>query len=131
MNSTLYLFIRLTLGFVLYFSVVSTVYALAYHIYPTRYNGIIILFYIIFAAKIIINHCNNIHQDSEEERKTDVKNPVVINIEAECVICLDNISRQNIVYDLGCQHVFHKQCIDKWVHYGSTCPLCRNDIIVE
>jgi hypothetical protein len=89
----------------------------------------------MFATRVIYNH-NDRQQEMETpeilvERKTDVKNPVIINIESECVICLDNISKQNNVYDLGCHHTFHKNCIDKWVHYGSTCPLCRNDINVE
>ena len=133
MNSTLKLILMLIIGFILYFTFISTVYFTMVGVYPTRYNAIIIIFYIIFAGKMIINKCNTIEEEPEEPvRPTNVKNPKKNNTQTlECVICLDDIEKQNSIYDLGCKHHFHQRCIDKWVHYGSTCPLCRIDISVE
>ncbi|XP_052227550.1 uncharacterized protein LOC127842209 isoform X2 [Dreissena polymorpha] len=41
-----------------------------------------------------------------------------------CVICHDSIS-QEPVKELDCKHVFHSQCISKWVERERTCPTCR------
>jgi hypothetical protein len=43
----------------------------------------------------------------------------------ECVICLEMFGDQSMVRRLQCHHVFHADCINKWLlkrHY--TCPLC-------
>tara|TARA_B100000900_G_C20326326_1_gene612306 strand:+ start:126 stop:533 length:408 start_codon:yes stop_codon:yes gene_type:complete len=53
------------------------------------------------------------------------------NIEnKECSICLEEFSK-NVGYRvLGCGHIFHKRCIDKWLYKDNKlkCPLCRVDI---
>ena len=46
---------------------------------------------------------------------------------SECVICCDTIS-DNILKLNNCNHIFHKDCIYKWIHYNRTCPLCRANI---
>jgi hypothetical protein len=28
----------------------------------------------------------------------------------------------------ACDHVFHSQCLRKWIHRHVTCPLCRTAI---
>ena len=45
----------------------------------------------------------------------------------ECPICFDNI----IDIDksvLKCNHMFHKECIDKWFKKSHCCPLCRDSL---
>ncbi|KAJ4803694.1 RING-H2 finger protein ATL13 [Rhynchospora pubera] len=44
-----------------------------------------------------------------------------------CAVCLGQLSSSHEVRELGnCSHLFHKECIDKWVDLGKvTCPLCR------
>ena len=45
-----------------------------------------------------------------------------------CSICLDNIEdidNHKNIRKLRCGHMFHKECIDEWLHDHSTCPYCR------
>ncbi|KAJ1693300.1 hypothetical protein LUZ63_009998 [Rhynchospora breviuscula] len=44
-----------------------------------------------------------------------------------CAVCLGQLNSRHEVRELGnCSHLFHIECIDKWVDLGKvTCPLCR------
>jgi hypothetical protein len=44
---------------------------------------------------------------------------------SECDICCEIIDNEN---KLKCGHIFHKKCIDEWIHHSNTCPLCRREI---
>jgi hypothetical protein len=45
-----------------------------------------------------------------------------------CGICLENTSGQ-IRRLTKCDHIFHKDCIDKWFLINSKCPICRKDYL--
>jgi hypothetical protein len=56
-------------------------------------------------------------------------------MEGECCICFDSLVGHDdlpskIVLQLPCpsQHLFHKDCISKWLKGNTTCPLCRSEI---
>jgi len=50
----------------------------------------------------------------------------LITIEEQiCPICLDVLNPLTQKIELKCTHVYHKKCIDKWLHKHYTCPLCR------
>lgn len=53
--------------------------------------------------------------------------------EPTCAICLGNLAAQHKIRELvNCAHVFHVECIDKWVDSGQvSCPLCRADLLPE
>lgn len=45
-----------------------------------------------------------------------------------CSICLDNFAHRQTKRALHCSHVFHRQCIDKWLmgnRDNMSCPICR------
>ena len=44
----------------------------------------------------------------------------------DCSICLDNIIDD--AHHLICGHIFHSKCIQNWVIYHRTCPMCRASI---
>lgn len=45
-----------------------------------------------------------------------------------CAICLETVGRCK-KFSLNCNHVFHKQCLSRWIHKGNdTCPLCRGEL---
>lgn len=42
----------------------------------------------------------------------------------DCSICYETMKDKQ-VYNLECQHLFHKECIEHWTKEHSQCPLCR------
>lgn len=46
------------------------------------------------------------------------------NGETECVICLEKLKLADTVRELGCKHIFHKDCVEN----EDRCPLCREPI---
>lgn len=45
----------------------------------------------------------------------------------ECGICIDLMTDKCILVHLKCGHVFHGQCINRWIQTKKECPLCRSD----
>lgn len=50
----------------------------------------------------------------------------------ECAICLEDFQDGQFcqVFPI-CKHIFHSNCIDKWLMKKSTCPCCRSCICVD
>ncbi|VDO95688.1 unnamed protein product [Heligmosomoides polygyrus] len=49
--------------------------------------------------------------------------------EAErCTVCLCEFETGEEVRNLRCTHIFHVNCIDKWLVYNKKCPVCRLDV---
>ena len=42
-----------------------------------------------------------------------------------CAICLTRLVQGDIVGDIPCQHVFHKDCLKMWLKRSNRCPLCQ------
>ena len=49
-------------------------------------------------------------------------------IEEKCVICFENFKRVDIIKELPCKHIYHKDCILKWLNDSNLCPLCKYDL---
>lgn len=49
---------------------------------------------------------------------------------AECAVCLCKIEGGEVVSELRCGHMFHRDWLDRWFGHRitGTCPLCRNRI---
>ncbi|XP_069152470.1 E3 ubiquitin-protein ligase MPSR1-like [Solanum lycopersicum] len=47
------------------------------------------------------------------------------NSNDECLICLDELGEETDVLRLPCSHMFHAECITKWLQNSHYCPLCR------
>ena len=45
----------------------------------------------------------------------------------QCVVCLENFTKGQVMRILPCKHAFHRQCIDKWLESSTTCPICKHD----
>ena len=50
----------------------------------------------------------------------------------ECVLCIEAYTSGEVLKQLPCGHVFHAQCIDRWLVHGMAyqtraCPLCKAD----
>ncbi|KAE9605737.1 putative chromatin regulator PHD family [Lupinus albus] len=47
--------------------------------------------------------------------------------DVSCWICLSEYNSKDIIRCIPeCKHCFHVECIDKWLHMNTTCPVCRN-----
>ncbi|KAE9451943.1 hypothetical protein C3L33_16175, partial [Rhododendron williamsianum] len=48
-----------------------------------------------------------------------------------CSVCWDCIEGSHQIRELStCCHVFHRECLDRWVDEGQlTCPLCRSTLL--
>jgi len=46
----------------------------------------------------------------------------------ECSICLNPVRYTRRSKQLDCGHLYHKECIDRWMEFGNTCPMCRSHV---
>jgi C-terminal processing protease CtpA/Prc len=46
----------------------------------------------------------------------------------ECVICIEEIKDFDVIFLTKCKHIYHKECIMKWLENNKTCPTCRYNI---
>ena len=51
----------------------------------------------------------------------------------ECVICFVDYEEDDKIVTLPCatQHMFHEECITKWLKSNNTCPLCKEPVTRE
>ena len=45
-----------------------------------------------------------------------------------CIICLENFVNSDKIVNLSCLHMFHDECIRKWLNENNFCPICKNEI---
>ncbi|KAJ7961461.1 putative Ring finger protein [Quillaja saponaria] len=51
--------------------------------------------------------------------------------EGVCAVCLSEFKEAEAIRVLPyCMHVFHVECIDKWLNLHSNCPICRAETAV-
>lgn len=52
------------------------------------------------------------------------------NTPKECTICFENFAESDSVIYLNCEmrHVYHADCLKKWLRVNAICPLCRTPI---
>lgn len=64
------------------------------------------------------------------EKSYDMKKlPEKVLEEKSCPICWENfIANEKVSYVEECFHIYHADCINKWIVKGSYCPLCKRRI---
>uniref|UniRef100_A0A803KPD1 RING-type E3 ubiquitin transferase n=1 Tax=Chenopodium quinoa TaxID=63459 RepID=A0A803KPD1_CHEQI len=61
---------------------------------------------------------------SNVARRGSNKGPV------ECAVCLSPYEEEEMLRLLPkCDHLFHLQCVDRWLASHTTCPICRADLV--
>ena len=48
--------------------------------------------------------------------------------EDKCPICLVKYKSSDIIKEFSCKHIFHKNCIFKWLKTSNVCPICKHEI---
>jgi hypothetical protein len=85
-------------------------------------------FYFYFIYKIFMRNDEqntDVNLDNIPTRILDVEN--IIN--DDCVICMEQYIVSQQIRILPCSHIFHKNCIDRWlIYYNNMCPLCRRSV---
>ncbi|GMY33285.1 E3 ubiquitin-protein ligase MPSR1-like [Fagus crenata] len=46
----------------------------------------------------------------------------------ECIICMEEFLVGSVLIRMPCSHVFHGDCIVKWLETSHLCPLCRHSM---
>jgi len=45
----------------------------------------------------------------------------------ECTICLLDYKEETKT-ETECNHIFHQECLDRWLQNNTSCPLCRTEL---
>jgi len=72
-----------------------------------------------------------VHKKRKNEpnaEKSEVSNHEHEMKEITCTICLAKIKEGQMARELPCSHVFHKNCVDKWLKTNSRCPLDNKSV---
>eukprot|EP00924_Labyrinthula_sp_SR-Ha-C_P015957 augustus_masked-scaffold_4-processed-gene-14.56-mRNA-1 protein AED:0.43 eAED:0.43 QI:0/-1/0/1/-1/1/1/0/547 len=48
-----------------------------------------------------------------------------------CCICLCELNDGDICRILDCNHIYHPNCVDIWLKSNNSCPLCKEEVIVQ
>ncbi|KAL2324987.1 hypothetical protein Fmac_024045 [Flemingia macrophylla] len=52
------------------------------------------------------------------------------SVSSSCPICLGDYKETDVLRSLPhCHHLFHLACVDPWLRFHSTCPICRKSSI--
>ena len=46
----------------------------------------------------------------------------------DCIICMEKFEENEKVKQLLCGHIFHGDCIDKWLEKEKKCPFCKAEV---
>ena len=52
-------------------------------------------------------------------------------IEEICPICFELLKNEENIYITKCSHIYHKDCLSKWLKKAFNCPTCRNEIEID
>lgn len=78
------------------------------------------LIHTIFAAALNEDLQTGGLNDDEIEQLCEETEP---SEDSQCSICLENFTGTAV--KLGCDHLFHRDCIQRWLREHTTCPVCR------
>ncbi|EOA30402.1 hypothetical protein CARUB_v10013526mg [Capsella rubella] len=59
----------------------------------------------------------------EEAPSTDLE-------EDSCTICQENYKNQDKIATLDCMHLYHTECLQKWLVIKNVCPICKAEALV-
>ncbi|GMY05897.1 e3 ubiquitin-protein ligase rha2a [Fagus crenata] len=99
-------------------------------------NLILIAFHLKWACNYLLYHSFSKHyyqhdlpEISEEASIARFKCKPEVTEDIECAVCLCKIEEGEEIRELRCEHLFHRDCLDRWLgSKRATCPLCRGSL---
>ena len=73
-------------------------------------------------------YSNDLHRDPNIELDITQRNCETSDLSEQCLICLSNFAPEDKLTTIGCNHIFHYDCLKKWGQYKQECPHCRFSI---
>ena len=70
---------------------------------------------------MLVNKCEEGKKGEEEKKGEEADEMDLVN----CIICFDEEGEDDEMITLGCQHSFHKTCLEEWFGEMRKCPVCR------
>ena len=105
-------------------------------------NGMCMLLLIIVVSVFLSYccRCSNTQEynmnDNMNDNETSLLslNSIDYNIcvdsnQKKCSICLEDYQQNDKISILKCDHIFHNECIKKWLNNNGTCPFCREYLL--
>ena len=68
------------------------------------------------------------HGNDDTNKSILIFNNKQLNNFNECIICLENMGNNDELILVKCSHIYHKECLEKWIEKKNVCPLC--DIMI-
>eukprot|EP00931_Biecheleriopsis_adriatica_P057601 TRINITY_DN34189_c0_g1_i1.p1 TRINITY_DN34189_c0_g1~~TRINITY_DN34189_c0_g1_i1.p1 ORF type:complete len:313 (-),score=46.46 TRINITY_DN34189_c0_g1_i1:74-1012(-) len=63
-----------------------------------------------------------------EEEASGSSSPGRCRGDTSCAVCICDFEGGEMLRQLPCSHMFHRQCIDRWLRRNKVCPLCLRDV---
>lgn len=83
---------------------------------------------------LLVNEYNALKNDykalknKHDALKNDINSSQIS--EHKCIICLENIDKYETHNNISlvCGHIYHQNCITRWMHDNNYCPICKTII---
>nr|KJB80184.1 hypothetical protein B456_013G085200 [Gossypium raimondii] len=62
---------------------------------------------------------------AESASEFESRNYGMTKIKKVCIACLEQLKVGAEAYRMPCSHIFHGDCIEKWLKQNHYCPICR------
>ncbi|XP_050208091.1 uncharacterized protein LOC126657444 [Mercurialis annua] len=83
---------------------------------------------------VIISRDDELFSSPATESSVDALEKFVVvedDDRVECRVCLEAIEVSESAIRMPCLHVYHQNCIVKWLHQRHSCPICRHELPAE
>lgn len=94
---------------------------------------------LLLLAEILSRHSTDVRRqqidtlrvvqfESNEQLCVETDRDIEAGEEQKCAVCLREYEVDDTIRVLGCNHFYHKSCVDPWLRVKSSCPVCRQPI---